>query len=834
MGKLTGYILGVTAAVVLGYYSLSAYYSALLHWLTPYFGSGLVIVMGLMFLFMGDPLHWPVLIGAWVLLGIIVGIGSRKGRKAVGAAIAVYVTVSGIMGLALASLFISFGGAGSFSLTGGTGLIQSLSSGSLAPPQGTNLYSILTEPIIGRFVSAISVISGSLSPGGLSINPSVVTQGLPGGGSIYHVVERVFLLFIPYIIANFVLFVVVSGIVGKYANRILDPSWGKGKKKKASGTVIVVVVVAALLVASLVPVLQGGDGSYHARYAAPDSTGKMSMLLGSASPLFMSPLPSHYISGINSDSQAQLNLSNISGINYAAGVVGAYGDTYNVYGYLQKTNSTTFPGWAGDAQRNSSIFTMIAVSANLTDLAGALESDNLFGLSQSFSTSSGIGGEFNRYLNLIPPVTIVEDFPGSYNSTVAVATREASSISSFLNDSGVSLLASFTLPGNFISNVSTNATLYLYGAGSANARTSYDLLRSISPYIPSTGSFPMFMNGLKSGYLVPGANPNSTESSLFVSGYVNSTEVAHLISGSVGIGNASKLLGSSIVFAGGIFQKGNVFHSPPYRQIINAAEIMGSNTTMTFPSNSTVYGLTFAYPEENATSGSLDYNYSSYSSYQDIPVSAIGTSTPDPINYTSHINTGSLRFETDATFPADLNISITYRMLNGTVAMVNTTISSQSASNLKNFSISEYAVIQDYPGLVTLVRGSANFSQPSLGSSPAGFSYELSFKNPGAYVMPPPMVSYVLDGHNFSYAYTDPTIVVPYPDVFSTINNLEYNSAAIIAYASGAHILVYQLIPGIYFFDLIPIALILIDIPLEYRWYRKIMSARRKAGSNQP
>ncbi|MEM0157399.1 MAG: hypothetical protein QXN26_04965 [Thermoplasmataceae archaeon] len=834
MGKLTGYILGVTAAVVIGYYSLSLYYSALLHWLTPYFGSGLVIVMGLMFLFMGDPLHWPVLLGVWVLLGVIVGIGSRKGRKAVGAAIAVYVTVSGIMGLALASLFISFGGAGSINLAGGTGLIQSLSSGTLAPPPGTNLYSILTEPIIGRFISAISVITSSFSLGGLSVNPSVVTQGLPGGGSIYPVVERVLLLFIPYIIANFVIFVVVAGIAGKYTNRILDPSSVKKKRKKSSGTVIVVVAVAVLLIASLVPVLQGADGHNTAQHAASGSTDEMSMLVGSSSPFFMAPLPSHYLSGIYSDSQAQLNLSNVSGINYAAGVVGSYGDTYGVYGYLQKTNSTTFSGWAGDARRNSSIFTMIAVSANLTDLAGALESDNLFGLSQSFATSSGIGGEFNRYLNLIPPVAIVEDFPGSYNTTVAVATREASSISSSLNDSGVSLLASFTIPGEYISNVSVNATLYLYGAGSANVHTTYDLLKSISPYIPSTGSFPMFMSGLRSGYLVPGAHLNSTESSLFVTGYVNSTEVAHLISGSVGIGNASKLLGSSIVFAGGIFQKGNVFHSPPYRQTISAAEIMGSNTTMTFPSNSTIYGLSFAYPVENVSSGSLNYNYSSYSSYEDVPVSAIGTSTPSIINYTSRINLGSLYFETDATFPAELNVSITYSMVNGTVAMVNTTISSQSSSNLKNFTISEYAIMQDYPGLVTLVSGSTNFSQPSLGTTPAGFSYELRFRNPGAYVMPPPQISYVLDGHNFSYAYTDPTIVVPYPDVFSTINSLEYSSAAIIAYASGAHILVYQLIPGFYFFDLIPIALILIDIPLEYHWYRKIMAARRKTGSSQP
>ena len=833
MGKLTGYILGVTAALVMGYYSLSTYYSALLHWLTPYFGSGLAIVMGLMFLFMGDPLHWPILLGVWILLGVIVGLGSRKGRKAVGAAIATCVTVSGVMGLALATLFISFSGTG-FNLSAGTGLIQSLSSGSLAPPPGTNLYSILTEPILGRFISAVSIVTGSLSLGGLSVNPAVVTQALPGGASIYPVVEKVLLLFVPYIIANFVIFVVVAGLVGKYTNRIMDPSSGKKGRKNGAGTVIVVIAMAVLIAASLAPVFHGGE-SHNAPYGQlAGSTEAMHLLVSSSSPFYMAPLPSHYFSGIYSDSQTQLNLSSVSGINYAAGVVGAYGDTYGVYGYLQRTNSTAFSGWAGDAQRNSSLFTMVAVSSNLTDLVGAIESDNLFGLSPSFTTSSGIGGEFNRYLNLVPPVTIVEDFPGSYNHTVAMASGEASSISSSLNDSGVSLLASFTLPSYFISNVSFNTTLYLYGAGAVNSHTTYDLLRSVSPYIPSTGSFPMFMAGLEDGYLVPGASADSVGSSMFVTGYLNSTEVSQLLSGSVGIGNASKLLGSSIVFAGGIFQKGNVFHSPPYMQNISAATIMGTNTTMSFTSNSTIYGLSFAYPVENGTSGSLIYNYSSYSNYPDIPVSAIGSSTPASINYTSLLTTSRLIFKSNATFPAELNVTITYSMINGTVAMVNTTIFSKNSVNLKNFSMSEYGIIQDYPGLVTLLKGSTNFSQPSLGTTPARFSYDLEFKNPGAYVMPPPQVSYSLNGHSFSYAYTDPTIVVPYPDVFSTINNLEYNSAAIIAYASGAHILVYQLIPGFYFFDLLPIALILIDIPLEYHWYRKMVEKRRSARSSQP
>ena len=141
-------------------------------------------------------------------------------------------------------------------------------------------------------------MTGSLSLGGLSVNPAVVTQALPGGASIYPIVEKVLLLFVPYIIANFVIFVVVAGLVGKYANRIIDPSSGKKGRKKGAGTVIVVIAIAVLIAASIAPLFHIEENQ-NAKYGnLPVSSHNMQLLVSGSSPLFMAPLPSHYISGI--------------------------------------------------------------------------------------------------------------------------------------------------------------------------------------------------------------------------------------------------------------------------------------------------------------------------------------------------------------------------------------------------------------------------------------------------------------------------------------------------------------------------------------------------------
>jgi len=54
MGKLTGYILGVSGALLVSFYILSAYYMPLINWLGPYFGAPLVFILPILFLILGN------------------------------------------------------------------------------------------------------------------------------------------------------------------------------------------------------------------------------------------------------------------------------------------------------------------------------------------------------------------------------------------------------------------------------------------------------------------------------------------------------------------------------------------------------------------------------------------------------------------------------------------------------------------------------------------------------------------------------------------------------------------------------------------------------------
>lgn len=829
MGKLTAYLAGVAVSLVLVYYYLSTFYAPLVQWVSPYLGPDIAVIMGIAFLFLGDPLHWPVIIAIWILLGVVVGIGARKGSRAVGAAVLVYYTIAGFLGLAFFSMVVGQGGSvlsGSFS---GATSLSALASGSLAPPPGTNLYTILTEPLMGRMISVISIISGSLSTGGLSVNAAVALPLLTGGSSYYALVEKIILIFLPSMIANFALFLVVSGIMGWYLNRLINPGKKQGGKKGRNAVVTVVSLIAVLMVVSMLPF--GGPQPINNHTTALMAYSNSADTSNSQFLNVQTPIT--YMEGQTASSVSGVNLSQVSGINYAAGVVGRYGDLYNVFSYVGRPNSSSPAGWAGVARNYSSFFTMIAFSGNISSMVSAMESDSLFGLSSSFSSSQGIGGTFDRYLNLIPGVTIVEDFPGNYSQTYSLASNESSLIALSMNLSHVSILASFTLPSGYIANISTASTLYLYGSGSASEYSEYSALNSISAYLPETGTYRIFSNGIRDGYLVPGSTDSSVNSSLMIVGYLNSRAVENMISGAVGSGNLTSLLGNGVYFAGGVFQKSSVFFSPPFKSRIAASEIMNYSSSVSFPSNATVYGLTFSLPEEQ-TSGNETYSYFSYSNINDLPSSLSGTGSSIPVNYSTSLQLSQVVYNVTQTFPAHISIYISTRFLGNDTVLVNTTFHTLSGTVINNFNLSEYGLISSYPGLVTLVSGQPNVTVADLGSTPENYSYSVHFKNPGTYVMPAPLVSYNFNGTLFTYSYTDPVIVIPLPSVLSTVNLMEYNSALLVSRLAGAPILVSAILPGFYVFDLIPLALVLIDIPLEYRWFRKTIQRRRAAGGSKP
>ena len=106
MGKLSAYIVGLFSALVLSYYLLSVYYSPLIAWMGPIFGAPLIFVVSLMFLVLGDALNHYILIPILIIIGVLIGIASRKGTRAISAAFTVYLSLIGFIFTSLFSIYL--------------------------------------------------------------------------------------------------------------------------------------------------------------------------------------------------------------------------------------------------------------------------------------------------------------------------------------------------------------------------------------------------------------------------------------------------------------------------------------------------------------------------------------------------------------------------------------------------------------------------------------------------------------------------------------------------------------------------------------------------------
>lgn len=87
MGKLLGLIAGGIGVVMLSYYMVSPLYSPLINLLGPYLGYGLPLLLGIIGLLAGNPIHYYAIMISWIIIGIIVGISTRKGLRAMGTSI---------------------------------------------------------------------------------------------------------------------------------------------------------------------------------------------------------------------------------------------------------------------------------------------------------------------------------------------------------------------------------------------------------------------------------------------------------------------------------------------------------------------------------------------------------------------------------------------------------------------------------------------------------------------------------------------------------------------------------------------------------------------------
>ncbi len=843
MGKLTGLILGVSAALFMAYYVLASAYVQLTDWLSPVFGPSFSLMLSLLYLLLGNPINHPVLFAVWITVGVVIGIGARRGGRAAGAAFTTYMLIWSFLSLTVMSMLLG----ANLGLPFGTGSAAKI--GGIPPlPPGTSISSILTEPLMQRLIQLFGMI-GSLS--GLTGLPLTGYSPLALTGSamtpLAGLIPGIISLFLPYLILNLVILVMTAYFTGRALHFIIEPRKQNGnsgnhkgrEKKKLQKVKKVrmkrvrqaryVMFVISILIFSAMAIQLGNAG-----YAQPGSSGMAQAVShnqdsaavstpGNASAdTYLNLFRTLGNAGSNTVNTTQIG--NQTQLYYSSGIVGTYGNVYNTYGFLGELNSTT--GWEASQPAKSSLFTIVAVSDNLSSLISGMSQNGL---------SAGSSSTASNFLGAIPRLVIISAYSGNQAQTASSAYSVAAHIINATGGHSLIKLLSFTGGNGLFGSTGGNISLCIFSADASSYTAENGLAGQMSTNFNGSGILDLFKNGMSSGYLVPGYTPASVDASFFISGVINVRNLSLPIPSFSGIQlNSSVIKYTDIAFMGGFFNKNYVFHSSSSRHNISATAIFNYNGNITFANPSVIYALSLAYPNETSgSSGSLSSIYRTFT-FTTTPANnnttgVTGNNTVMAIPYGSAINLSNLTFETNATFPANMPITISVNMTNKTAARIVTTVTLNDNDTVTNLSINQSSILSSYSSSVVLTSGKVSSSNiPSLGPYQSEqIKFELYFKNPGSYVILSPMVTYTMNNKTFTVTGSPQVVGIGNPPLITSINNMEKNSAMVISSVIHNNILTEQIFPGFYVFDLIPLLIVLVDIRIEYKSFRNWLMLRK-------
>ena len=803
MGKLTGYILGVSAALLVAYYILMPYYTPLLNWLGSYFGAPLAFILPILFLLVGNPIEFPVIIASWIIIAFLVAVGARRGGRSAGTAFTVYLSILGFLGVsAIALLFGAhvLSGVSSSSLSSLTGLLST-------PPSGTNLYTIENEPLVGNIVgiasSYASVFGGTSS----------AASGAPNISQIISSLESNFLV---YLIINLVIFLVASYIFGRLFQRIVRP-----RKEKPSGVVAALVVI--VVVAGGFAVL--ADFSQHSSPISlyPSVTGQTTSTSSTqyADSSGMAQFsPSYVASAINGFTPSGTG-SGINSTYFAAGIVGRYGDVYNMYAMASLVGPSASSQWYGTRAAGASDFTLVIYTYNLTQIADALSEDQII-------NGTGILGSstLGNLLNIVPQVIVIEGYNGSTLQYGSTATQNANNIISLSGGTGTKLLISLNLSSSS-AFPGFSGSIYVFSGAMAWPGNLWQVISPVTGEMNQSGPLVMFEDGLKSGYLIPGNGTGSVEASITIAGIINPSMFNSTLLKDLGVaGTNASISGDRIAIAGGVFYKAGVFHSSSTLKTISYSTLFHYYQPIKFESSATLYLMIIGYPVSSTSGQGIGpaYNYTTYASSSNYSSSYNfnGKNTPSLVSYGSAINPVNETFITDTVFPANLSISTTASGSGG-VYKISTTVVNNDNDTLTGLIISDNGTVSGYSSYLTVIGGNSTFiTRAALGpGSTVTFSFNVSVRNFGVFTLQGASVNYSSNGQRFNVTGTPGTLAVPPPSFLSSVVAVEYGALSGAGAASPLSFLTVQIISGFYTFELIAVLVLLLDVFLEVRAFRR-------------
>ncbi len=859
MGKLTALLLGMASVLFISYYLLSVAYAPILNWLGPVFGEHLNLLMGLFYLLMGVPTNHPVLFGSLVLIAAIIGASSARVGRAIGVASLVLFLSWSMLVVAALAIFIPFSSGTGFSGISTASNPTSLTSGFPSPPPGTDLYSLINEPVIYRI---FTFLSDSLSTG-TSLSGSSPSQVF---GTLFSAGMSLFLL---SMIEHLVIIYGVSGVTAYLVHRyifgggkkglaapaeplkpVVEPRNGEAPSASSKAAVIFLVAVllgSAIVMAAGSPSTRPSETSYSQGAVAAEMYGvgtllKQSPMTGSGqNPWLPFDLPSVFSALGNSvhsstifsksgpvmpEAVSNFSAGNITTAEGGISLVTGSGSVYNICGlYNASTNQQSF--FAGP-EFSGSVFSLALLQDNIGSLLAFVGNNSSGNLSLGISSS---------YLaSLIPSYAFVIGYSGSLNSTADLAARAASSVASQLGVSEYIKLLSLSTSSTF-SGINTNGiqlSLYLYVGVADFGRSASKASSGIMNGIGNGAVSLLMKNSYSTGYAVPGAGSSSSTGSMLVLGEINGQDLGSLGQSLFGTGT-SVFPPNPASFAVGISMWQNRVHYSTGGYNMTVSNLFGYSGSLDLNSGANLTILAIGHqPFGSSPLAFSSYNISLFvnnASNSEFMAAQVSSSNIFVFPPGQSLSTDAAYSSFSGTFTPDISVSVTGSVSGSNLATLNIMVTNHDTLPLDNVIPVVKGFLDSYNGTMKVIGNGGNVNLGTINPGQSGTaSYTLQLYGTGVYYLPPLVVNYTYAGTQYSPSYGSFSLVPGTPSVAYASTTAMAAPLEFIHWSG-----VYFHLGPLNFFEIIILLLIVLDVYLEYRHYKRWRENRpRKMKGQHP
>lgn len=820
MGKLAALLAGTFAVLILSYYLLSPAYSPLIDWIGPFIGYRLVFILGLVYLLLGNPLGRMTLLVSWILIGVVIGLAAGKTGRAIGVSLLVYSISWTMLGLAAFSLILS--------LSNLSGIINTSVLGVV--PSGTNLYTLITEPVIDKiytfFLSSLTSTGGS--------TPFVSLPGPPVGGLIGSLMD----IFVVNVIESLVILLVVSGVTGHLVSRIFSskrsqPPASKDSGDHHEGTKAASIVLVIILMISGMIIFSSGSSTLNPSTVVtagnhPENVNvNPNSVIGALNLNYSSPIlystsflpkidaPSYLSADVKS---AYMNYitkavassnSSISSLQADMSLVTGDGDIYNAYGSMEVNNTSSNFLFSSSPFRDS-IFSAVIVQDNLSSFSLPI---GISGSTGSVITSSGL-------LSLIPNFLFIAAFPGNLASSSADAKSASSAVANALNTGSLTDIFSYNTSSN-ISGLNYNnqsVTLYVFSSNPSFGQIADSFANSLVLKASQNSAAALFSNSLKSGYLTPGISSSSPTTSILAAGMINANSLGSIFKSTVG--QSVNVSSGTVAFSFGLSLWVNALHSSGTNHNITAARLFGYSSDLTEPRSSDISIIGMGYGNSSSSSFALsNFNLTLMTNNRTL-TEAAGFNTSSKvflIQSSSSFNLENYYMQFNSTFTPDLQVNVSSSRVAGDTYRLIVGLRNNDNVSINNIAINIDQFLSYYNGSASFQGSSGKLNLASLASGQTHtFMINMTLFGVGTYRLPELVVNYTFMGKQFSTNYGYYEIHVAPPSVAYAATTVFASSLSYVGLG-----FLGNYIGPLNILEIIALLLIALAGYVEYRKYKK-------------